>query len=172
MCRLVAESLRLLAEKKDVVASAIENIFNTKTMATLKISDLSVGDWVQDNYGDYIKVAGIWQGCNFNYQVDVFRDGRIGTIVPCNLHPIPITAEILERNGWSNDGMYATLRIDEHRHLEYYYHEHRLCKWYCGVDEWQNHAKVNDITFAAHCYSVHQLQHALRLAGVEKEINL
>ena len=89
-----------------------------------------------------------------------------------NIHPIPITAEILEKNGWSNDGMYATLRIDEHRHLEYYYHEFRLRKWYCGVDEWQNHAKVSDITFAAHCYSVHQLQHALRLAGGDKEINL
>lgn len=46
MSRLVAESLKLLTEKKDVVASAIENIFNTKTMATLKFSDLSVGDWV------------------------------------------------------------------------------------------------------------------------------
>lgn len=68
--------------------------------------------------------------------------------------------------------MYATLRIDEHRHLEYYYHEHRLRKYYCGVDEWQNHAKVTDITFAVHCYSVHQLQHALRLAGVDKEINI
>lgn len=141
-------------------------------MATLKISDLSVGDWVQDNYGDYVKVAGIWQGCNFNYQVDILRDGRIGTIVPCNLHPIPITAEVLEKNGWSNDGMYASLRITEYSHLEYYYHGHRLHKYYCGVDEWQNHAKVNDITFQAHCYGVHQLQHALRLAGVDKEINL
>lgn len=141
-------------------------------MATLKISDLSVGDWVQNNYGDYVKVAGIWQGSSFNYQVDIHRNGVIGTILPCNLHPIPITAEILEKNGWSTDGMYAFLRIDEHRHLEYYYHEHRLRKYYCGKDEWQNHAKVTDITFAAHCYSVHQLQHALRLAGVDKEINL
>ena len=88
------------------------------------------------------------------------------------LYPILITAEILEKNGWSSDGMYATLRIDEHRHLEYYYHEHRLRKYYCGVDEWQNHAKVNNITFAVHCYSVHQLQHALRLTGVDKGINL
>lgn len=141
-------------------------------MATLKISDLSVGDWVQNDYGDYVKVEGIWQGCNSNYQVDIFCDGKIATILPCHIHPIPITAEILEKNGWSTDGMYAFLRIDDHRHLEYYYHEHRLRKYYCGVDEWQNHAKINDITFAVHCYSVHQLQHALRLAGVDKEINL
>lgn len=139
-------------------------------MATLKISELSVGDWVQDMGGNYRKVEGIWQGRNFSYQVDCNHDGAIGTITPCNLHPIPITAEILEKNGWSSDGMYATLRMDEHRHLEYYFHEHRLRKYYCGVDEWQNHAKVTNITFAAHCYSVHQLQHALRLAGVDKEI--
>lgn len=69
-------------------------------MATLNISELSVGDWVQNNYGDYVKVAGIWQGSNFNYHVDILRDGRIGTIVPCNIHPIPITAEVLEKNGF------------------------------------------------------------------------
>ena len=51
-------------------------------MATLKISDISVGDWVQNDYGDYVKVEGIWQGSNFNYQVDILRDGRTGTIVP------------------------------------------------------------------------------------------
>lgn len=140
-------------------------------MATLKISDLSVGDWVryEDNiYKLYaIEECGLLRGkwesdedlAHIAKHIDYFD-------------PIPITAEILEKNGWSSDGMYATLRIDEHRHLEYYYHEHRLRKYYCGVDEWQNHAKVTDITFAVHCYSVHQLQHALRLAGVDKEINL
>ena len=139
-------------------------------MATLKISDLSVGDWV--------RVIN-----QFNAQIDGYHSGsgslslktRQGNLVHYRLEdirPIPITAEILEKNGWSADGMYAFLCIDEHRHLEYYYHEHRLRKYYCGVDESQNHAKVNDITFAVHCYSVHQLQHALRLAGVDKEINL
>lgn len=138
-------------------------------MATLKISDLSVGDWV---YLETIPFQVIT--INPPY-VDLLGNGdriRMCDIDSDNLEPIPITAEILEKNGWSSDGMYATLRIDEHRHLEYYYHEHRLRKYYCGVDEWQNHAKVNDITFAVHCYSVHQLQHALRFAGVEKEINL
>lgn len=142
-------------------------------MATLKISDLSVGDWVR---------CGRWNGC---IQRIAMCDGEtVGVVIEADsvrlymykrvdeIDSIPITAEILERNGWANDGMYAILRIDEHLHLEYYYHEHRLRKYYCGVDEWQNHAKVNDITFAAHCYSVHQLQHALRLAGIDKEINL
>lgn len=136
-------------------------------MATLKISDLSVGDWVKVKDDTY-KVMGITMLAEF----DLCNSSVAYRETLDNIEPIPITAEILEKNGWSSDGMYATLRIDEHRHLEYYYHEHRLRKYYCGVDEWQNHAKVNNITFAVHCYSVHQLQHALRLAGVDKEINL
>ena len=151
----------------------------------IKISDLSVGDWV---YHDDIvfgrEIAKVHRLNNDENSetigIKVYRsDGAFGVVgyiwtspTQGDLHPIPITAEVLEKNGWSSDGMYATLRIDEHRHLEYYFHEHRLRKYYCGVDEWQNHAKVNDITFAVHCYSVHQLQHALRLAGVDKEINL
>ena len=151
-------------------------------MATLKISDLSVGDWVKvkkcayfpldkpNNFiSNYAKITAIEdENCTIWLKTNV---GEFCASLK-NVEPIPITAEILEKNGWSSDGMYAFLRIDEHRHLEYYYHEHRLRKYYCGVDEWQNHAKVNDITFAVHCYSVHQLQHALRLAGVDKEINL
>lgn len=84
-------------------------------MATLNISDLSVGDWLQDNYGNYVKVMGIWQGSNFNYQVDLLRDGKIGTMTPCNIRPIPITAEILENNGIHKtyeDDDYAIFRGD------------------------------------------------------------
>lgn len=137
-------------------------------MRTLKISDLSVEDWVRYRGLDY-QVKEI-DGLLNEVRLVGNKEQRVESIK--SIHPIPITAEILETNGWSTDGMYAILRIDEHRHLEYYYHEHRLRKYYCGVDEWQNHAKVTDITFAVHCYSVHQLQHALRLAGVDKEINL
>lgn len=137
-------------------------------MANTKISDLSVGDWVRYRGLDY-QVKEI-DGLLNRVRLVGNKEQRVENTN--SIHPIPITAEILEKNGWSTDGMYAILRIDEHLHLEYYYYEHRLRKYYCGVDEWQNHAKVTDITFAVHCYGVHQLQHALRLAGVDKEINL
>ena len=160
-------------------------------MVTLKVSDLSVGDWVGIDHAELnmpsdnlatayieklrkpIRIKGISEDSDMVIADIEIVDEWGSIMMKCEyLRPIPITAEILEKNGWSSDGMYATLRIDEHRHLEYYFHEHRLRKYYCGVDEWQNHAKVTNITFAAHCYSVHQLQHALRLAGVDKEINL
>ena len=140
-------------------------------MTTLKISDLSVGDWVQDNYGNYVKVMGIWQGCNFNYQVDVRRDGMIGTIVPCNIHPIPITAEILEKNGFERGqrgNFYHYLRLDKNRTL--YIHAStngwRVEITYDAAGILRTTHLMPDVV------SIHQLQHALRLAGVDKEINL
>lgn len=129
-------------------------------MATLKISDLSVGDWVQNDYGDYVKVAGIWQGCNFNYQVDILLDGRIGTIVPCNLHPIPITAEILEHNGFE--------RLLER---DLFYHSESGLEVVFEDGEWMHTIHLHEYTI--HTISgVHHIQHLLRLYGCEKEINL
>lgn len=173
MSELVRKTLELLAETKGSFVSAVKNIFNTRTMATIKISDLSVGDWVRYKGKEYAIASIYMAGEGYTHEVALTYQGiSCGCAYIDYLESIPITAEILEKNGWSTDGMYAILRIDEHLHLEYYYHEHRLRKYYSGVDEWQNHAKVTDITFATHCYSVHQLQHALMLAGVDKEINL
>ena len=140
-------------------------------MATLKISDLSIGDWVQNNYGDYVKVEGIWQGCNFNYQVDILRNVKIATIVPCNLHPIPITAEILEKNGLDRHE-----RDADNPEIIVLSNHFIMARTYTDVDWWRVLIYDEELPsrelFNGIIYSVHQLQHALRLAGVEKEINL
>ena len=135
------------------------------TMATLKISDLSVGDWVQNDYGDYVKVAGIWQGSNFNYHVDIRRNGVIGTILPCNLHPIPITAEILEKNGFEKNGEY---------------NEWSTGNWddipFIGISLSRQSMRIKnlgtDIFIENKVVYVHQLQRALSLANIDKEITL
>ena len=129
-------------------------------MATLKISDLSVGDWVQNDNGDYSKVEGIWQGCNFSYQVDHLRAGVLGTITPCNLHPIPITAEMLERNGFE--------RLLER---DLFYHSESGLEVAFEDGEWMHTINLHEYTI--HTISgVHHIQHLLRLYGCEKEINL
>lgn len=129
-------------------------------MATLKISDLSVGDLVQDMDGNYVKVAGIWQGRNFNYQVDLHRDGVIGTIVSCNIHPIPITAEILEANGFE--------RLLER---DLFYHSESGLEVAFEDGEWMHTINLHEYTI--HTISgVHHIQHLLRLYGCEEEINL
>ena len=137
----------------------------------MKASELSIGDWVKVlNY--------YWDGSPYIGQVNgivnirgtyylQFEDALSAGIDRCE--PIPITPEILEKNGFSGEG-YAILKLNDNSWMEYYYHDLRLRKWWEGVDEWLNDAKAKDITFQCHCYYVHELQHALRLAGVEKDV--
>lgn len=135
-------------------------------MATLKISDLSVGDWVKiDIYPTPYKV----QDLAFNGYVwlsELYRVTPIDIIAP-----IPITAEMLERNGFvkGNRGdFYHYLRIDKNRTL--YIH--------ASTNGWRVEITYDaaGILRTTHLMpdmdSVHQLQHALRLAGIDKEIVL
>lgn len=109
-------------------------------------------------------------------QVDFIKTGEVGLywnkiVTPPYIKPIPITPEILEKNGFKGE-MYAFLDISPNLYLEYYYHEHRLREWWTGIDEWNNHAEVKEIVFECQCHYIHELQHALRLCGIEKEIVL
>lgn len=130
-------------------------------MATLKISDLSVGDWVEIDH----EVFG-WQPAQINVCGDLgigayFKDIDPEEEYDCTLsqaRPIPITAEILEKNGfeekwgrWYNSK--ATMELEQYE------------------DGWSRtiNGGEYDVYFIKY---VHQLQHALRLTGVDKEINL
>lgn len=139
-------------------------------MATLKISDLSVGDWVQDMGGNYTKVVGIWQGCNFSYQVDLHRDGVSATIASCNIHPIPITPETLEKNGFENMGSGLMRYEFELREKKYTIILGSLDEEVWFADFYFMRKK--NINSNIPLFYIHQLQHILRLAGVDKEINL
>ncbi len=109
-------------------------------------------------------------------QVDFIRTGEVGLcwnkiVTPPYIKPLLITPEILEKNGFKGE-MYAFLDISPDLYLEYYYHEHRLREWWTGIDEWNNDAEVKEIVFKCQCHYIHELQHALRLCGIEKEIVL
>lgn len=136
-------------------------------MATIHIRDLCVGNWVR--YGRDYQVKAIDAAWD---KLTLIGNNEQREETVWSISPIAISRKILEENGWECDTMYATKRIDEHISLDYYFHEHRLRKWYHGVDEWNNHSNINEVTFQAHCWYVHQLQNALRLAGVEVKINL
>ncbi|MEE1070103.1 MAG: hypothetical protein U0K81_06495 [Paludibacteraceae bacterium] len=137
----------------------------------IKISDLSVGDWVQDKNGIYAKVLGIENWSN-GYFLNIELHGvNVGVTPLTSAHPIPITAEMLEANGWKKGQrgeFYHYLQLDKNSTL--YVH--------ASTNGWRM-----EITYDAagilrtthlmpNVVSIHQLQHALRLAGVEKEINL
>lgn len=78
-----------------------------------------------------------------------------------DVKPIPITAEILEKNGFIKDYCYYYLYGENGEYLQYYPHEWRLDMWY-----------KDDILFRCKCHDVHQLQQAIRLCGIDKRIKL
>lgn len=129
---------------------------------------------------DWVKLA----DDNTPKQVDWIRSGEVGlfwnrTVTPPYLEPIPLTAEILEQNGFEelmNEGESCASRFG------------RTPKptgvWQYGFGQFDSVAYVPEwnflrIKFMEGCTAdiddikyVHELQHALRLFKVNKEIEL
>lgn len=138
----------------------------------MKANEITIGDWFWVNDTDYPvpkQVDGIYKKGGAYYAVlSEYLSADVDMI-----EPIPLTKEILKKNGFDTKSCcYAFLDIDDDKWLEYYYHEHRLRKFWSGIDEWQNHAKVQELTFQCTCKYVHELQHALSLSKIDKTIEL
>ena len=127
-------------------------------MAQVKISDLSVGDWVE------------WMGerCKVDLPLlnTVFPHTKIyPAFTSATLQSILITPEILEKNGFVKNGAYNEWNIGEWDERPF-----------IGVALDRQSLRVkhfgSDIFIEGKELFVHQLQHALRLAGVRKEIEL
>lgn len=136
----------------------------------MEANELMIGDWVMVNDVDHpnpMQVDGMYKKNGAYYAVlssDLSADADM-------IEPIRLTNEILEKNGFY--GMpYAFLKIEDDKWLEYYYHEHRLREFWSGIDEWQNHSKIQERTFQCTCKYVHELQHALRMCNIDKTIEL
>lgn len=138
-------------------------------MAILKINDLSVGDWVHhDFYEVDMRVVTIY-GDNER----VIAESSSGHGVTCHLDhftPIPITSEILEANGFEKHcgGIFR---------YEWMWQGESSGITLCSFDEelWFVYLffkEGKDIMCNIPTFSVHQLQHILRLAGIDKEIVL
>lgn len=137
-------------------------------MATLKISDLSVGDWVICN-GFKATIAG-YNVESGSIQVLTKQKNKMWFGID-DIEPIPITAEILEKNR-----LFRHERDDDNQELIVLSNHFIMARTYTDVDWWRVIIYDEEIPskelFNGIIYSVHQLQHALRLAGVDKEINL
>lgn len=135
-------------------------------MAELKISDLSVGDWVLNRKGFPTKVQVITSEGNMRCGEDAKPEHSVHIWIT-DVSPIPITPEILEKNGleYVDDDNDAVIFLC----CDMFWA--RLCVgdtfWQVGIhSEDRNDAVVCDVKHT------HQLQHALRLAGIEKEIEV
>ena len=125
----------------------------------MNVNELMVGDWV--NYrGIYNKIAPA-DFCHFEW-IDEIR-------------PIPLTLEILEKNG------FEITEFDNRIYDTYMENNIRLgiqvepWQFWCYYNQLTPEGEINDeifrILFQETPY-VHQLQHVLRLCGIEKEIEL
>jgi hypothetical protein len=131
-------------------------------MATLKISELSVGDWVGVRCCKKIntfKVEEIRFNNIIHKYVAILNNKAYG-LPTTELHPIPITAEMLEMNGFE--------RLLER---DLFYHSESGLEVAFEDGEWMHTINLHEYTI--HTISgVHHIQHLLRLYGCEKEINL
>ena len=114
----------------------------------MKPEELQLGDIVTTTpSGMPIKVDAIHRKkVAYHACTDRFSWVRIGL-----LQPIPLTPEILEKNGW--------FPLDEYR----YEGDIALAKG-------RNYFRLKNTTICIN--SVHELQHALRLCGIDKEIEI
>ena len=93
------------------------------------------------------------------------------------IKPIPITPEILEKNGFKNDFYEEESVADYHTiRLEGYSLKHKIGKIDGYLVTWCN-GGANVTTDLHGCVQkdisyIHELQHALKLCGIEKEITL
>lgn len=147
-------------------------------MTTLKISDLSVGDWVSCE-DVYCKVGYILPDGIIGTTCRNYRDGYEDPLT--NLHPIPITAEILEKNGFTrcsdefNIYEYTTLLGKMLRTTQVFLATPRSINVFVHdttIERGFYHREKTSVSILRDELYVHDLQHAIRLVGLEKEINL
>lgn len=127
----------------------------------MKAEELMLGDWVLEG-GLYPHKV----GC---------LDEQIDGMLPECYSPIPLTTEILEKNGFEND-FYEDESVADYikvRNEGYSLHS-TAHEWDSALITWCN-GHVNVVTDFSGEYRgeigyVHQLQHALRLCGIDKEI--
>ena len=147
----------------------------------MKAKELMIGDWVKiktygvsDKYERteayiYVKIAKI---CSCLITVEYNNEINEPYCICKNtdIEPIQLTSEILEKNGFENIGD-DTYQLEEKPcwfWVDFFRHTYG-CEYDTSTYEYEDdehRLKLYGIP------SVHELQHALRLCGIEKEIEL
>lgn len=131
----------------------------------LKVTDLMVGDWLM-SFGAPHKVVGIRTDMFEPHIRTDMSDTWYEEGIENLLEPIPLTPEILEKNGFKTE-FYNDYKIYELNNF-------KVCKNCCDYfevcDLWDDSDWGWRIINFCPCAYVHQLQHALKLCGIDKEI--
>ncbi len=135
-------------------------------MSYLTCKDLMVGDWVgylpsyiDEETGKIVSVGTTPVPVRLSYMCGYdIENGESVDILDFELYPVLLTDEILEKNGFKNCEFYGELTIGEWR---------IMCDCHNIAILHGDHADLDiPIDF------VHELQHALKLCKIDKEIEL
>ena len=134
----------------------------------MKCKELQIGDWIQDKNGNPMQIIGV--GDDYAYATFEGNEGDPWEFNDKDDQPcaIEITDDILKQNKWEVQG-YALLP-SEHYFVKDDGGNHLL--WSHGtLSLWLACGEANDGVFSdvvLPCKYVHQLQHALRLCGLDE----
>lgn len=135
----------------------------------LQISELSVGDWVMVD-GEPAKAMRLTMAGR-----SIFRglSGQIYGSVGGDIFPLPITPEILDKNGFTREwGAFTHITMVGDKVRTISFKEGYLLVSKRGARKNAFEYPDTEAQIAIPCLYVHELQHALRLAGIDKEIEL
>ena len=127
----------------------------------MKVTDLMVGDWIQvkrgfDGHLTNEKIKGLLDDDSEPYPIILTTEE---TVSLDDIVPIPLTEEILVKNGFERDENNQCIFKQNFKPQRF---EIEYIGWSDG--RWASHHLV--IKY------IHQLQHMLRIVGVQKEIEL
>ena len=123
----------------------------------LTSKDLMIEDWLQDSFGNIGQVYRLDPG-RVHLRLLQERPQDEEYIVH-DIEPIPLTPEILKKNGLANDYYGSYFKEDEHMLLEISSSEDCI-SWTINFHEYG----ILKLEY------VHELQHALRICRIDKDI--
>ena len=117
----------------------------------MKVEELMIGDWYW------------WEAEGKKYPLQVTKDTfKLMDEDISNFQPIPITKEILEKNGFEThqSGVRMFLLHDDYR----------LCYYLNSSNRFSIFNNIDGSLVQKVIVNIHELQHALKLCGIDKEI--
>ena len=138
----------------------------------MKTNKYIPGDWVKYRGNNSPRYVQIWQ-VRENF---LFLESGYGIVDFSEVEPIPLTLEILLKNGWKNDGIGYDYQLKDKLYLlvEYKDKEHKVInsvEVYNNVSPESYDVGQDDFYLMTISY-VHELQHLLFGLGFDFDFNL
>lgn len=118
----------------------------------MKANELMIGDWVKTGHLNYNKVQEIARDNSMQWYISFACSATL--FYAYEFEPIPLTPEVLKKNGWERDENFMNMKAADNINLSW-------TDMY-GESLFQNGYHMYD------CKYVHTLQHILRLYGLNE----